>query len=75
MFTANYESMGQGYHIVENDSDGVGKTCIRIYSSGLSKDMRLAEDVSRMVLLALNMEGGIDAATKLLRAETIKQRA
>jgi hypothetical protein len=69
MFTANYDDSTFSYWISETDAEGVGEQKIQIRSVGLDKNLQLVEQVSRLVLIALSMEGGVDHALALLRAE------
>jgi len=76
MFVATRDTISAGLIISEADAEGVGtETRLRIAGSGLGRDIQLAEGVGRLVLLALNMDGGLDRALSILRAETVRQRA
>jgi hypothetical protein len=74
MFTANYDDSTFSYWISETDAEGVGEQKIQIRSVGLDKNVQLVEQVSRLVLIALSMEGSVDHALALLRAEGTRQR-
>jgi hypothetical protein len=74
-FTAAYDTISSGYVISEMDPDGVGgEIRARVFSSGLARDIKLAADISRLALLALNMDGGMARATELLRGEVVRQK-
>jgi len=75
MFTANYNDSTFSYWISETDAEGVGEEKFQIRSAGLDKNLQLVEQVSRLVLIALNMEGGVDHALALLRTEVDRQQA
>jgi|GEM_PF-6202184 len=60
------------WDIAEVDGDGLGQR--RLYVGWAPEaGPKAAEDAARLLVLALNLPGGIDAATKLLRAEVARQ--
>jgi hypothetical protein len=64
------------YTVSEHDSDGVGRDLYFIGVPGSGFEVgsaRSAERAARLLVLALNLEGGLDAATTLLRAELTRQ--
>lgn len=69
VFTAAFDITSNGYMICESDADGMSNARLRISGA----DTKLAADVSRLALLALNMEGGVTRATELLRAAVVRQ--
>ena len=76
MFTANKATVGEGFEISEADADGIGQPALTIYGRGrFPKAAERAEAATRLIVLALNMDGGLDRAVELLRAETVRQRA
>ena len=75
MFVAQQGTMRGEFTISTTDAEGVGDKVVSIYTQGIHPDAVLADRLARLVCLSLNLEGGIDRALELLRAETVRQRA
>lgn len=60
------------WDIAEIDADGIGAR--RIYV-GADRECgpQMAQGAARLLVLALSLPGGIEEATKLLRAEMVRQ--
>ena len=75
MFVSNRSTLNHGFDIAQVDAEGFGKpACLRLFSGGHAADMPLAEQATRLLVVALNMDGGIERALSALRAETVRQR-
>lgn len=73
MFVAQEDRILDGYEIAEVDADGIGAKVLRINSPGRA-NLQLAEAAARLLVLSSNLDGGIEQAVKLIRAEVLRQR-
>ena len=74
MFIAKQDTILEGYEIAEVDVDGVGQMVARVNVPMMQGNRVLAEKLARILVIALNMDGSLDRAIEMLRAETVRQR-
>lgn len=75
MHVAKEDRLFDGYEIAEVDAEGIGQVIARVNVPTSARNPAFGRDLARVLVLALDMDGGVSHALKLLRAETIKQRA
>jgi hypothetical protein len=70
---AAHSSLSSTYDITELDADGIGQRRLYVGYGSTHSNQREAEQAARLLVLAMNLPGGIDEAILLLRAELARQ--
>lgn len=75
MYIASADRVMSGHQISDVDVEGVGTPIARVMVSGITPDMVLSDKIARIICLSMNLDGGLDRAIEMLRAEAVRQRA